>query len=57
MSVIQLRPPTKRKPGPYKAKRRCANPSCRCFLRTCNPGPLCDPCRLKTLPAEERSAA
>jgi len=55
MSVIALKPPTERKPGPYKAKRRCS--SCRCFLRTCNPGPLCDPCWSKAIPVEERLAA
>jgi len=42
MSVLAPKLPTQRKPGPYPAKRRCK--SCRCFLRTCNPGPLCDPC-------------
>lgn len=42
MAVIQLKPERERKPGPYKAKRKCSD--CGCFLRTCNPGPMCDPC-------------
>lgn len=42
MSVSTLKPIRERKPGPYPKKRRCA--SCTCYLRTCNPGPYCDPC-------------
>ena len=42
MSVTQLRPPKERLPGPYPKGRRCS--ACKSFLRTCNPGPLCDPC-------------
>ena len=42
MSVIQLRPPKERKPGPYPAARQCP---CGTILSRNNPGPLCAPCQ------------
>lgn len=41
MSVLQLKPETKRRPGPYAADRHCA---CGAKLSRYNPSGSCAPC-------------
>lgn len=42
MSIIEVKPESERKPGPYAQDRHC--PNCSAKLSRNNPGPHCGPC-------------
>ena len=62
IGIVHVQIPPREPAGPYAPGRRCAHPDCIAVLRTTNPGPCCEQCKLTAFAAElalrgERAAA